>query len=101
MLDRASEATASLPGRVDGDVLLILAAWEAFQGDPLRAAELLASVRHGRMEFPETFIKYWEVRNRLVELDLPEDAVSEARRRGTESGGAAVLRREFARLGWS
>ncbi len=96
-----AQFSAGLAGRVDGDVLLLLAAWDAFQGDPLRAAEHLACVRHGHIEFPETFMKYWGVRDRLVALNLPADAVSEARRRGAGSAVTDAVRREFTRLGWS
>ncbi|MDX1450433.1 MAG: hypothetical protein R3246_15395, partial [Acidimicrobiia bacterium] len=90
----------SLGGRADGDVLIGFAAWETFHGDPIRGSELLATIRAGRMEFPETFIKYWDLRNRLIELDLDPDSVRQARARGAATPIDEAIRQEYDRRGW-
>lgn len=91
----------SLGGRADGDVLLGFAAWEVFQGDPLRGSELLSSVRNGHMEFPETYVKYRDIVNHLVGLELDQARVREARARGGATKVSDALRHEVERRGWN
>lgn len=86
--------------RADADVLLLVAAWEIFSGDPYRGSELLATVREPGLEYPEDYVMYGELRNHLKALDLDRAQVAAARRRGAETPPVEALTRELHRLGW-
>lgn len=86
--------------RADPDVLLLVAAWEVFSGDPYRGSELLATVRGAGLEYPETYVMYAELRNHLKARDLDRSLVAGARRRGDETSVEEALGRELHRLGW-
>lgn len=86
--------------RADPDVLLLVAAWEVFSGDPYRGSELLAAVGEAGLEYPEDYVMYRELRNHLKALELDRVQVAAARRRGAETPVGEALGRELRRLGW-
>lgn len=86
--------------RTDSDILLLMAAWEVFSGDPYRGSELLATVREAGLEYPETYLMYAELRNHLKALDLDQELIAGARGRGGETTVDEALKRELRRLGW-
>jgi hypothetical protein len=86
--------------RADADVLLLIAAWKTFSGDPYEGSELLATVRESGLEYPEDYVMYGELRNQLKALDLDRAQVAAARRRGAETPLVDALSRELHRLGW-